>query len=61
MRLESLFVIIGIESCKMDFLWLYFKFITAIGCLMYSQITVGNVTLPKAVLSTAIGCSHDSH
>ena len=26
---------------------------TVIGCSVYSQITVGNVTLPKAVLSTA--------
>ena len=28
---------------------------------IYSQITVGNVTLPKAVLITAISCTHDSH
>ena len=27
--------------------------IAALGCNMHSQITVGNVTLPKAVLSTA--------
>ena len=28
---------------------------------IYSQITVGNVTLPNVVLSTAIGCTHDSY
>ena len=40
------------------FLWLYTRFwysrwlYTVISCTDYSQITVGNVTLPKAVLST---------
>ena len=29
-----------------------FRSIAVLGCNMHSQITVGNVTLPKAVLST---------
>ena len=37
-----------------DSIWrLCFRFIAAIECSLHSQITVGNVTLPKAVLSTA--------
>ena len=31
----------------------YFRWIAAIECFLYSQITVGNVTLPTAVVSTA--------
>ena len=40
------------ETVDMNILWQYFRFIKAIGCLIYSQIAVANVTLQKAVLST---------
>ena len=40
-----------LEAMTILFLKLHFRFSAANVCLLYSQITVAHVTLPKAVMS----------
>ena len=47
----NLSVTIVLESMIDCYLKLYFRSITAIQCMLYSQMTVANVTQLKAVLS----------
>ena len=51
--IENLFVIIFVERRTEYYLKLRFRSFAAIQCKLYSQVTVANVTQPKAVLSTA--------
>ena len=48
------FVIIAVEDMTVYHLKLYSRFIPAIECMLYSQITVAHVTQQKAVLSATL-------
>ena len=50
---ENVPVIIVVESMTECYLKLYFRVITAIQCMLYSHVTVANVTQPEAVLGIA--------
>ena len=53
LTIENFSVIIFVERRTEYYLKLCFRSFAAIQCMLYSQVTVANVTQPKAVLSAA--------